>query len=478
MKKKKTVVLASLSFFFLLLVLPTPAAWAQEIYGYTMEDFLKAKANFDDPTHLFEKLPHSKVLPPEVWKEINYDQEEMKKLWPEVIGFKSPEVVGKIAPDIKPGKYTYQDKEKYGFKELMPPELYERFKPGEPPLAANFSEITVIPTKQYYTALPYAKTTQEYMGKVKQYDDGYLDYSTYGGAFPFPRPSGPHKAQQVMYNHEKRYNAGESYHLMIQNLGFNERFEQDLDSVIEMHSMRVEGRCLFQPLGYYDERAKKEGESRLNVIRWRSPRDLFGMAYLNLTYDDPDKQHLNMMYIPAIRRIRKMSGTDVQDPLGGQDMCADDGDLFNQKLSRTRYPYEYKVIAEREYLFPSETTDGSGYFDSKTLEWRDYEFERRPVTVVELDQQDPNYIYSKRVIYFDRELLSLLLSVNYDQKGRLYRTLIIHNYFQPESGISYMQDTCYLDHIDSHSTLQRGHLFVDPSVNRENFSLKALIRAK
>ena len=281
----------------------------------------------------------------------------------------------------------------------------------------------MVPTKQYYYPLPYGLKTKETMGKVKQFDDGYLDYATYTGGIPFPRPDGPHKAQQIMYNHEKRYNNGESYHLLINNLGFNAQHEQDLNSVIEMYSMRVEGRCLFKPLGYFDQRAKDEGESRLNVVKWQSPRDLFGMAYINNTYDDPDKQHLNMMYIPAIRRVRRMSGTDVQDPLGGQDMCADDGDLFNQKLSRDRYRYEYKVLEEREFLIPFATNDGKGYIGREGLEWRDYEFERRPITVVELIQTDPNYIYSKRILYFDRELQLLMFAANYDQKGRALSNL-------------------------------------------------------
>ena len=270
----------------------------------------------------------------------------------------------------------------------------------------------------------------------------------------------------------------ESYHLLINNLGFNSNLKQDLNSVIEIYSMRVEGRCLFKPLGYFDQRAIDEGESRLNVIKWQSPRDLFGMAYINNTYDDPDKQHLNMMYIPAIRRVRRMSGTDVQDPLGGQDMCADDGDLFNQKLSKERYRYEYKVLEEREYLVPFATDDGQGYIASEGLEWRDYEFERRPMVVVELIQTDSNYIYSKRVLYFDRELQVLHFAANYDQKGRLYRTLLTRRYHQPESGISYMNDTIYLDHIDLHTTLQRSYILVGPSVDRGDFSLKKLIRTK
>ena len=51
------------------------------------------------------------------------------------MGFRAPDLVGKIAPEIKPGKYTYKDVQNNpGFKQLMWPDLYKRIKPGGPPM--------------------------------------------------------------------------------------------------------------------------------------------------------------------------------------------------------------------------------------------------------------------------------------------------------------------------------------------------------
>ena len=68
-------------------------------------------------------------MPPEVYKKVTYDVEAMKRTWAEVIGFKSPDVVGKMYPEIKPGKYTYKDKEKLPFDKMMWKHLYDRFNP-------------------------------------------------------------------------------------------------------------------------------------------------------------------------------------------------------------------------------------------------------------------------------------------------------------------------------------------------------------
>ncbi len=63
---------------------------------------------------------------------------------------------------------------------------------------------------------------------------------------------------------------------------------------------------------------------------------------------------------------------------------------FSQKISPDRYPYEYRVVEEREYLLPFASLDGSEWIDSRgKYQYRNLKFERRPVWVIELKQKDP-----------------------------------------------------------------------------------------
>ena len=172
-----------------LTLMPT-GSWAQGVYGMTAEQIAEYKDFFDDPTAMYEAIPQSKVVPPDIYQKYVYDVEEMKKIWSEVVQFKAPDEVGKIAPEIKPGKYTYQDKDKLPFKDLMIDLHYERFAPGEPPYIGNYPEITVVPTRQYYYAKPIAEATLKHMGETKLEDQGYLVYDSYTAGFPFGRPSG------------------------------------------------------------------------------------------------------------------------------------------------------------------------------------------------------------------------------------------------------------------------------------------------
>jgi hypothetical protein len=91
------------------------------------------------------------------------------------------------------------------------------------------------------------------------------------------------------------------------------------------------------------------------------------------------------------------------------------------------------------------------YFDSKKGYELHNEWERRPVYVLQLTQLDPNYIYSKRILYIDKESFTLLFTENYDQKGRLYRTHENFHAFHPEQGMFHWWAMLGMDHVDLHS---------------------------
>jgi len=451
---------------------------SQGIYNLTFSEIEKAKAIYDDPKPLYQVLSHKKVLPPEVYSKVTFDPEAMKKLWAEVVGFKAPDQVGKIAPEIKPGIYNYKDKDKYPFKELMIPYFYNQFRAPGPPLMGTYSNIKVIPTRQYYWALPIAEATKKNMGKTKLDNKGYLIYDTYESGIPFPRPEGPFKAQQIVYNWEKRYVNGESFFYMSKAYGYPKSLREDFDMLMVAKGMKLEGRVILDPKGWFDDRAKKNKEGRTFMSETLSPRDIFGNVILWVSYNDPDKYDLFLMYINALRRIRKLSTTDTQDPMAGQDLIYDDGDAFIQKLTPNRYPYKFEVIAEREYLLPAYTVDYAEYTNSKTKEFVDWEFERRPMYVVKLTQLDKNYVYGHRILYFDKETCILVFTEGYDQKGRLYRTGLFRNVFHPDQGMFYFSDLLAQDHIDLHSTWQRVYIVPAPMLTRDDLSLTAMGKIK
>ena len=124
---KCSVIYASiLSLSFTMMI---PIAGAEPKYQVALKQLSDAKSIYDDPRPLFKELPRKSVIPPDIYAKLTYNADAMKTAWADAVGFKAPDTVGKIAPEVKPGKYSWQDKEKYpGFRELMITNHYERFK--------------------------------------------------------------------------------------------------------------------------------------------------------------------------------------------------------------------------------------------------------------------------------------------------------------------------------------------------------------
>ncbi len=474
---KKYAVLLFFNLFF------SMNAWAGETLPSPESYFfsgIKAKKSLDDPTDLFVTRPFKSRLPPEIWEMMTFDKEEMKKKTIELMGFAAQELVGKIAPEIKPGKYSYKDLEQYpGLRKLFPPVYAQHFiKPGGPPLVANIPEFEIIPTRQFHLYIPLLEATEKNVGKTKQDKDGYVYQWPLEGGIPFPRPSGEHKAQQVMYNFDRRSllfdkNWGES----LESLGYDRNLKLDKLGAVDVAAIRYKSRTLFPPFGWYDERAEKNNEWMGYGYVISEPRANRGMVLLRYRYDDPDKLDPAMIYLPSMRRVRKMSSTDTQDPTG--DMIYDDQNMFMQKITPKKYPYRYEIVEEREYLMGYSYGSMPTWMDSKSgYALRDVQFMRRPCYVLQMTQLDPNYAYGKRIYYIDKESFDCSYAEYYDQKGRLYRTQAhLSLSFLPDHGMisTYGSFVIQRDHIDMHSTFSQNTVL--PAVwPRSRFSMQYLVK--
>ncbi len=446
---------------------------AAEVYKLSSQQVEKDKAFFDDPRPYRNVLTMKKIMPPAVYAKLSGNEEEMKKVWADTVGFKAPDVVGKAAPQIVPGKYTYKDKDRLPFKELMLPQHYFRFAPQAPPHAANFSEIIVVPTHQYFWHTRIAEASKSSTAKMDA--QGYLVPGSDKGGFPFPKPSGPNKAIQVLYNWIKRYMGGDSQHGLQVGKGYNRNMTIDFDTLNDFYTVRCQGRVYMEPYGWLDDRAEKNGEQRSFYFGQLAPRDLYGNVVSITNYIDPNKFDLFFLYVNSLRRLRRLSATDAQDAAVGQDIIYEDFEGFNQQLSPKRYPYKYRVVAEREYLIPFVPPDGSSYF-TKAGELKAMHFERRPVYVIEMLEQDSNFIYSKRILYLDKETFMLYMVENYNQKGKLYRTVENMYYFYRDLGLLTVEYHNQRDYIDNHSFISRVFIYPAAWAGRDQISLKGLAK--
>lgn len=138
---------------------------------------------------------------------------------------------------------------------------------------------------------------------------------------------------------------------------------------------------------------KNDGDKTL--IIFDQPRDIKGTAFLTYTHSTrPDDQWI---YLPALKRIKRISSNNKSGPFMGSEFAYED--LASQEVDK----YSYK------------------YLNDETFQDRDvFVFERYPT-----------YKYSgytKQVVYMDKKMYQPLKVVFYDRKSSVLKTLLFEEY--------------------------------------------------
>jgi len=390
---------------------------------------------------------------------------ELAKAYAEMLGFKVKDKVGKVAPEIKPGMVIDSSnyKDYPGLKELLPKSLYDRLDPNS---YAPLAPIKIVETDQYHTSWGWIEKTKESAKTAHIGADG-LTLEGYVGGYPFLHPK---NGVELIQWADSPY----------------------LGDTFAMRPMRLR-------LYGRDNKPERELRQHLNLPRymhctdWRPegiqpnpeqihyavsgtfiyPRDISGTSYVRKRFIPADKPDEFLLYIASMRRIRRMSGRDTQDPLFGSDLVWDDYNIFYQKLSTTEFVCDYKLLPPREMLLPTfvdydwpDDRASAGYTDYKIDESGDQTYlhygswQRRWVYMVEVVEKDKSYMYSRRVIANDPETCTQLQTDLYDQSGRLWRSWV-RDYNLSRKGGGIMEELIDIpDYINHHRTILdfKGHM--------------------
>jgi hypothetical protein len=203
------------------------------------------------------------------------------------------------------------------------------------------------------------------------------------------------------------------------------------------------------------------------------PTDLKGTSFLRTRYWDSEKPDYFVSYLPGLKRIRVLSGSDAQDPILGSELIWDSWAIEWQKQpSKTLFPNEYKILDKRIILqpiypsTPSLKIDGEQYI---TL------WEKRPVWVLEIKSLDPTYIFSKRIMYADMEHFKCVYQEYYDQRGNLLRTWEDFK-FQLPNGMCTWEGCDILNHVTKRHSCMKMNSFPNPPLKPDQFDMRWLVR--
>jgi hypothetical protein len=276
-------------------------------------------------------------------------------------------------------------------------------------------------------------------------------------AFSYDR-TGPSMSDQISFN--------PITFIMINRKGKTERIEK-----ANLYWRMYSGRYKLPPI---PNTPGKEDIIEKGSLIMLYPYDLKGFSAVRTRFWDVTKPDDFISYIPALRRVRRLAGTDTQDPIIGTDIPWEDWRGWWQNLSQKVWPAEYKIKGEGIFLTPVRRLRRPAKLE-KGLVYTDWE--KRPLWVLEIDYNTPQYIYSRRVIYFDKETFQLVMIEDYDQRGNLWKTWHCNLKFYPDTGDNCWWNGDVIDHVNRHRTFWTMEAIPnDPNVTEDFFDLKFLVK--
>ena len=394
------------------------------------------------------------------------------KEWGELMGHGyAPDVVAKskIAPDIKPGVVITQDnyQEFAGYKELMPASRYLRIKKGS---YLQYPEIKIVPTVHYYWTKDKTEATRKNLGKTKVGPDGEL--VDWIAGMPFP---GFKSAREMAHNLD-RAAAGTSDQLSLEPVEF---YLYGRDTKIERYmKMNLYWR-------YYTGRTKVPPMPQVPGTTFMDkgsivalyPFDIKGTAFVRTRKISPADEDGFICYLPPLRRVRRMAGSDTQDPLLGSDVSWEDWRGWWQKLSNKIWPLDFKILGEKEILCPIRYSQRFRMVEEEKMHKFYFKgWERRPCFILQQNINTSRYLYSKRIFYADKEDFSMNYVEYYDQRGKLWRTMCLPYYWTSQGDILWY-GPIIVDWINRHASICMFNLKLnDPKVSEDQFNLRFLTK--
>ncbi len=166
---------------------------------------------------------------------------------------------------------------------------------------------------------------------------------------------------------------------------------------------------------------KDYGQDEKSLFVFLQPADVAGTAFLNWSYGDITKDDDKWLYMPALRKVRRIASSSTSDYFMGTDFTYDD--------MGQREPEE-----DTHKLLRQETLDGLDCW------------------VVESTPKEEGYQYSKVVKWVSKEYLLVVKAEYYDKRGRYLKKMVASD-FRAVDGIWTAYSRFMDNEQEKHTTL-------------------------
>jgi len=178
------------------------------------------------------------------------------------------------------------------------------------------------------------------------------------------------------------------------------------------------------------------GEKRKSAfgVTVDAPFDARGIQLLSYRYKASDgtraeaRNDDTWVYVPTLRRVRRISTAQRTDAVAGTDFTFDDLRSFNGIVPQ----YEWTCLGERRMIAPMNTQEKAYPYDKDHnfgpygLSFANDSWELREAFLVRMKPKNDDHPYHHKDIWIDKQTYTPLYSFAYDQKEELWK-IIWHN---------------------------------------------------
>jgi len=291
--------------------------------------------------------------------------------------------------------------------------------------------------RDYSPAKAYKDASAKFAGQARIGPDDSLENYTAGQPFATDEidcEGDPQAGTKIMWNFDYQWEgdgANARYYYSYWDRG------EELPLYYEGTSKTVQLAHRPEPKYLDDDGDMFRGEKRKTAfgIEVNAPFDARGIMLMTYRYKSSDgprseaKNDDTWVYVPTLRRVRRISSAQRTDSVSGTDFTFDDLRSFAGIVPQ----YEWECLGEQEIIAPMNTKvkaypySREHNFGPYGLSFADDRWELRRVWKVRMVPKNEDHPYHHKDLYIDKQTYNALYSFAYDQKEELWK-IIWHNH--------------------------------------------------
>jgi hypothetical protein len=292
--------------------------------------------------------------------------------------------------------------------------------------------------RDYRPAEAYQAATQQFAGQARIGPESSLENYTAGQPFLMDEidcQGDPQAGAKIIWNFDRRW-AGDgsksSYYYSYWDRGEELPLYYEGTSKTIQLSQRVEPQYLEANDGDIFRGEKRKSAFGVEVT---APFDARGIMLMTYRYKDSEKplaQAKNddtWVYVPTLRRVRRISSAQRTDAVSGTDFTFDDLASFSGVVPQYTWECEGEmdILAPMNSIVKAYPYSPDHNFGPYGLSYADDRWEMRKAVKIRLTPNNPDHPYHHKDIYLDKQTLEPLYSFAYDMKEELWK-IIWHNH--------------------------------------------------